>query len=118
MSLPFTVLQEGWCERLPHAVRTRSSSILRLGVFALLLTCPLQASSAAVPTVDRDARPSSPTTYAMRHWDTDDGLPSHTIYDIRQAPDGYLWMATTAGLIRFDGHRFSVFDQRNAGLTN
>src|SRR5262245_11333530 len=59
---------------------------------------------------------SSLSDYAIRHWDTDDGLPSHTITDIRQAPDGYLWMATTAGLIRFDGHRFVVFDQRNSGL--
>src|SRR6185436_1190001 len=52
------------------------------------------------------------------HWDSDDGLPSHTIHDIEQDSDGYLWLATTAGLIRFDGHRFTVFDQRNAGLTN
>jgi len=54
----------------------------------------------------------------MRHWDTDEGLPSHTISDIKQAPDGYLWMATTAGVIRFDGTRFTVFDRRNAGLRN
>jgi signal transduction histidine kinase/DNA-binding response OmpR family regulator len=69
-----------------------------------------------------DHAPSTPRSslsdYAVRHWDTDDGLPSHTISDIRQAPDGYLWIATTAGLIRFDGHRFVVFDQRNAGLSN
>jgi ligand-binding sensor domain-containing protein len=45
-------------------------------------------------------------------------LPSHTISDIKQDPDGHLWLASTAGLIRFDGHRFAVFDQRNAGLTN
>src|SRR5262245_34236965 len=98
MSLPFTVLEVGRYGRLPLARRFRLSAISRLGVLALL-ACRVDASSAAVPSGDREARPSSPSTYAMRHWDTDEGLPSHTITDIRQAPDGYLWMATTAGLI-------------------
>ncbi len=30
-----------------------------------------------------------------------------------QTPDGYLWLATFAGLVRFDGLRFTVFDAGN-----
>ena len=55
---------------------------------------------------------------AVQHWGTDEGLPAHSILDIRQAPDGYLWLATTAGLIRFDGRRFTLFDTKNSGLAN
>src|SRR5262245_38926388 len=80
----------------------------------LAIACVVVLDSRASEGPDR----APPSDYALRHWGTDDGLPSHTITDIRQAPDGYLWMASTAGLIRFDGHRFTVFDQRNAGLTN
>src|SRR5215813_5477074 len=115
MSLPFRVPEGGWCERSTRALRLHSSLTLQLGIL-VLLTCAVDASYGALPSDDHEARSASPLTYAMQHWDTDDGLPSHTVSDIRQAPDGYLWMATTAGLIRFDGSHFTVFDQRNAGI--
>ena len=40
----------------------------------------------------------------------DDGLPQNTVKVIRQTRDGYLWLATEEGLVRFDGMRFTVFD--------
>ena len=39
--------------------------------------------------------------------------PSSTILDIVRTRDGYLWLATTRGLARFDGVRFAVFDASN-----
>jgi len=39
-------------------------------------------------------------------WDSDDGLPHNAVYRIVQTPDGYLWLATSAGLARFDGLNF------------
>ncbi|HKX30727.1 MAG TPA: two-component regulator propeller domain-containing protein [Blastocatellia bacterium] len=41
------------------------------------------------------------------------GLPSDTIRRIVQTRDGYIWVATQAGLARFDGVRFTVFDKSN-----
>jgi len=46
-------------------------------------------------------------------WQTEQGLPSGTIYAIRQTPDGYLWLATQAGLVRFDGFKFQIFNRLN-----
>jgi streptogramin lyase len=40
---------------------------------------------------------------------TSDGLPTSTVHDIVQTPDGYLWVATTGGLSRFDGVRFHTY---------
>ncbi|MCI0416212.1 histidine kinase [bacterium] len=53
------------------------------------------------------------TQYVYRTWDMDDGLPSTTIYSIVQTRDGYLWIATSNGLVRFDGVKFTVFDMTN-----
>ncbi len=51
--------------------------------------------------------------YRFDNWTADDGLPQNSIYDIKQTPDGYLWMATVDGLVRFDGMRFTVFNKSN-----
>lgn len=48
-------------------------------------------------------------------WTAEDGLPMNTVMAIAQTPDGYLWFATEAGLVRFDGIRFSVFNSENTG---
>jgi signal transduction histidine kinase/ligand-binding sensor domain-containing protein len=44
--------------------------------------------------------------YSLTQWGHRDGLPSTTIYAIAQTPDGFLWLGTADGLIRFDGIRF------------
>ena len=54
--------------------------------------------------------------FHVDQWTTEDGLPSHTINQIVQAEDGYLWMATSGGLTRFDGYRFTVYTPVNGNL--
>ncbi len=51
--------------------------------------------------------------YSHRIWRAEDGLPRNRIQAIEQTPDGYLWIATSGGLARFDGVRFVVFDSSN-----
>jgi len=58
----------------------------------------------------------APTQYAHDAWTTRDGLPQTTVHSVVQTPDGYLWLGTQVGLVRFDGVRFSVFDKSNSGL--
>ena len=53
------------------------------------------------------SNPNKPLTeYTHTVWTHKDGLPSAFIYSIAQTQDGYLWLATTDGLVRFDGVRF------------
>ncbi|MET0592702.1 MAG: two-component regulator propeller domain-containing protein [Polyangiaceae bacterium] len=42
-----------------------------------------------------------------------EGLPSISVLALAQTPDGYMWMGTQSGLVRFDGHTFAVFDAHN-----
>ena len=39
-----------------------------------------------------------------------DGLPHNTILSIAQSREGYLWLATWEGLVRYNGNEFRVFD--------
>jgi len=43
------------------------------------------------------------TQYRLRNWDMEAGLPANSIYAITQTHDGYLWLGTQEGLVRFDG---------------
>lgn len=59
--------------------------------------------------------PSRALTQArMTVWTSEDGLPQNTIDVIVQTRDGYLWIGTEEGLVRFDGVRFVVSDRQTA----
>ena len=44
--------------------------------------------------------------YHVINWQVEDGLSQNTIHEITQTADGYLWLATERGILRFDGHLF------------
>jgi signal transduction histidine kinase/CheY-like chemotaxis protein/ligand-binding sensor domain-containing protein len=44
--------------------------------------------------------------YMQSFWTNDTGLPQNSVYVIAEMPDGYLWVGTQEGLVRFDGLRF------------
>ena len=46
------------------------------------------------------------TQYVHRIWQFQQGLPQGGILQIFQTRQGYLWLATQTGLVRFDGVRF------------
>jgi ligand-binding sensor domain-containing protein/signal transduction histidine kinase len=53
--------------------------------------------------------------YNHEVWQAKDELPHQTIQAILQTQDGYLWLGTHGGLVRFDGSRFVTFDSHNTG---
>lgn len=48
------------------------------------------------------------------HWTNENGLPVNSVLGICQSPEGYLWLATYDGLVRFDGVRFVPFNKSNS----
>ena len=48
--------------------------------------------------------------YTVTSWTDVDGRPFGAVYAIAQDADRYLWIATNAGLLRFDGVRFSTWE--------
>jgi signal transduction histidine kinase/ligand-binding sensor domain-containing protein len=53
--------------------------------------------------------------YVRDRWGTERGFPGGGVHAISQTTDGYLWMGTDKGLVRFDGLLFRPFpDQARA----
>jgi ligand-binding sensor domain-containing protein/signal transduction histidine kinase len=52
--------------------------------------------------------PAVADSFQVRSWYTENGLPDNTITALAQTPDGYLWVGTPAGLVRFDGESFKL----------
>ncbi len=65
-----------------------------------LLACGLLAEPALA---------DEPADYTLTSWTTRDGLPSSYLLSLAQDRDGYLWVGTNAGLVRFDGQHFSAW---------
>ena len=53
------------------------------------------------------------TQFVHESWQTDDGLPQSSINAIAQTKNGYIWLGTQEGLVRFDGLEFAEFNSSN-----
>ncbi len=51
--------------------------------------------------------------FGLDAWGTREGLPQNSVQALLQTRNGYLWMGTEEGLVRFDGVRFTVYSTRN-----
>ena len=83
---------------MQEAIRRRRRGIAHGIVLAgiLLAWCP--AAPALNPSLDANQ-------YAHTSWKLRDGFTKGQIISIAQTPDGYLWLGTEFGLLRFDGVR-------------
>lgn len=52
----------------------------------------------------------------IKHLTVKDGLPSNVINTGMQDRDGFLWLGTREGLVRFDGKKFKVYNREEFGL--
>jgi ligand-binding sensor domain-containing protein/signal transduction histidine kinase len=65
--------------------------------------------SISLPLEAEQPGASAEWNYTVRSWQSQNGLPSETIQAFAQTPDGFLWVGTSEGLVRFDGAHFTVF---------
>jgi signal transduction histidine kinase len=71
--------------------------------FALVFTATASVFYSALAAPD----------YFTRTWQVEQGLPQNKVTTVVQTHDDYLWVGTYNGLARFDGVRFTVFDDNN-----
>lgn len=59
-------------------------------------------------------QPTTPLAdYGRQSWMMENGLPQNTVHALAQTRNGFLWLGTEAGLVRFDGNSFAVFDRNS-----
>lgn len=74
-----------------------------------VLSAVLLGGIALPPALSAQTSPSPPGLVHEK-WTIEDGLPLSHLTGVVFASDGYLWMSSYDGLIRFDGARFEVFN--------
>jgi signal transduction histidine kinase/ligand-binding sensor domain-containing protein len=58
--------------------------------------------------------PTTPlANFGRQTWVMENGLPQNTVQVLAQTRDGFIWLGTEVGLVRFDGNAFVVFDQNS-----
>lgn len=96
----FASASESFAAVAPH----RSRFLSLAGLVAAWVFTALRAPGASA------SAPTEPSTdYSRRSWHTSDGLPGEEIVALEQDASGFLWVATTAGLARFDGSHFEPY---------
>lgn len=73
----------------------------------LLAAALLMGASPQPPSPAPPPPLPGPAGYSVDLWEVDDGLPQNSVISMIQTRDGYLWLGTWAGLVRFDGVRFT-----------
>ena len=74
---------------------------LRGFMAGLAITCFLASAHAVDPNRNM-------SQYIREQWGIERGFPGGTVHAITQTPDGYLWIGTDKGLVRFDGLNFTL----------
>jgi ligand-binding sensor domain-containing protein/signal transduction histidine kinase len=55
--------------------------------------------------------------YNLRSWTRQNSLPANSVNAITQTKDGYVWLGTPAGLVRFDGVEFKLLEMGKSRST-
>jgi len=97
---------------MPHAVRQRG--VMRAGLVGAFLCIAPVASAQRLPQTTTQTAAGSRFVHEV--WGVEDGLPVNAVTHLLQTRDGYLWVGTFDGLLRFDGVRFTVYNAANSAL--
>lgn len=90
--------------------RSRRVRLIRL--MAACLLCALLVRVAWAVDPDRAV-----SQYVHDEWGPEQGFPKGPVYAITQTPDGYVWIGTDEGLVRFDGWSFRLIKDDSGAFT-
>ncbi len=89
------------------------SCLIFLAGILIMLVQDNYAQNASFGGLDPNKRFSQ---FTYHFWNIENGLPGNEIQDIIKTSEGYIWIATLDGLVRYDGIKFDYFDQAFNGL--
>ncbi|HSZ15648.1 MAG TPA: two-component regulator propeller domain-containing protein [Terracidiphilus sp.] len=87
---------------MPRRFKRRFRGVFAgIGAIGISLTC--SALEPATPLAE----------FGRQSWVMENGLPQNSVHAVAQTRDGFVWLGTEAGLVRFDGVGFAVFDRNS-----
>jgi signal transduction histidine kinase/ligand-binding sensor domain-containing protein len=106
---------------LPRADSNPTTSSTRAHLIPVPTTSPhlrgLVRLLALLLTLASTVGALEPTTplaaFSRQSWVMENGLPQNTVQALAQTTDGFLWIGTEVGLVRFDGNTFLIYDQNS-----
>ncbi|MFV1883780.1 MAG: two-component regulator propeller domain-containing protein [Balneola sp.] len=94
---------------------------VRLNGWIILLVVVLNVSAFLKVSGQSQQYPPSfiSNEFLFQNWTARDGLPVNSLSSVTQTADGYIWLGTEDGLVRFDGIDFKIFTTNEyPGLRN
>ncbi|MEP7001786.1 MAG: two-component regulator propeller domain-containing protein, partial [bacterium] len=100
--------------RFRLALNTPRFSFLALTAWVVWVLSVVHSAPSHAQPAPRGLDPrKSIGLYIHEVWGIDNGLPQSTVRAITQGKDGYLWLASEAGIVRFDGVTFTTLNSAN-----
>ncbi|HXC06801.1 MAG TPA: two-component regulator propeller domain-containing protein, partial [Bacteroidia bacterium] len=81
--------------------------------YRILYFCLLVFSAHAQTPFISDKSLVASNDFTIENWNSENGLPQNSVISMLQTRDGFLWLSTTNGLLRFDGKTFRNFNTSN-----
>ncbi len=101
-------MSPNWFSHHPPQVGRVSRVAPRLSTVLCIVVGTLCASFCLGATPSPDIPLSE---LLVNRWTVEDGLPSNSLVEVSQSPEGYLWISSFSGLTRFDGNQFNIYDR-------
>ncbi|MGV3599733.1 MAG: ATP-binding protein [Dyadobacter fermentans] len=76
-------------------------NIVRIAILLTLLAAASQASGQEI------------SDFTEQHYTSDNGLPQNSVMQLQRDKNGFIWMSTQGGVVRFDGTRFVTYNLSN-----
>lgn len=86
---------------MPGLITVARARLARTALLLLLCTASILATSLPAGAAQRSLR--------FERLSVDDGLSQHSVINILQDRQGFIWFGTQAGLHRYDGYRLTVY---------
>ena len=103
------------CSRVPSLISSLCRPTIRFVLYAIIaLSVRGVLAASEEPAVEHadKATPPSQRGYRFKHLTSRNGLAQNTVTALAQDTDGFIWLGTQAGLQRYDGVRFELYQNR------
>ena len=88
------------------------------GIFLLVVL--LFATTVYSNNIDiKSIHPKTPIeSLVLKQWTSEQGLISNNLTSVNIDRDGFIWITSFNGLLKFDGNSFALFDSENLNILN